>query len=362
MNASRDVHLVDRQVLKDFCAEAIEKQGVTPKDAEIVADTMVEADLRGVESHGVIRLAPYVRMISEGNMNPRPRLSLINETPVTAVMDADNGIGNVVCYKAANLAIQKAASSGVSVVGVKNGTHCGALAYYAMMALKHNMISLLTLNGPPLVPAYGGVTRLFSTNPYAAAIPAGNELPVVIDMATTVVAGGKIRLKANSGEKIPLGWALNRFGEPTEDAREALENGFYAWIGGHKGYALALLADILAGVLTGGSFNVATFPPYNNAEYGSQIVRQGCLIIVLKIENFVPIEYFKARMDELIRDIKASELARGFERIYLPGERAFEEKERRLKMGIPISLGLWDNLMAIKKRFNLQTDLNNLLN
>ena len=173
MENNDKVHYIDWSKLRDFTAEALAKAGVPPNDAAIIADTMVEADLRGVDTHGVIRLAPYIRMISEGNMNPRPNLSIVRETPITAIIDADDGVGNLVSVKATEIAIQKAQNSGVGIVGVKNSTHNGMLAYYPMMALKHDMIGLMTTNAPPQIPAYGGITRLLSTNPYAAAIPAG---------------------------------------------------------------------------------------------------------------------------------------------------------------------------------------------
>ncbi len=182
------VHNIDADRLRNFAAQALEQGGIRPEGAAIVADCLVEADLRGVDTHGVVRLDGYLRMMKEGNMNPRPRLSVIRETPVSAVIDADNAVGNLASHAAAEMAIGKAKSAGVGVVGVRNSTHNGALAYYPMMALKHDMISLMTTNAPPQTPAYGGTSLVLSTNPFAAAVPAGEELPVVLDMATTMVA------------------------------------------------------------------------------------------------------------------------------------------------------------------------------
>ncbi len=357
MSPSNQSHYVGSPRLKTFATEALVKAGVIHEDATIVADTLVEADLRGIDTHGVLRLTAYIRMISEGNMNPRPELRLVRETPTVAVMDADDGIGNLVCIRATEIAIQKAERSGVGMVGVKNSTHCGALAYYPMLALEHDMIGFMTTNAPPYVPAYGGSTRLLGTNPYAAAIPAGDELPVVIDMATTFVAAGKIRLKAKLGEKIPLGWALDRNGEPTEDGREALNDGFLLWMGEHKGYCLAVLANILSGVLTGSAFGPQNFPPSEAKDYGSRLLREGHFITALRIDDFMPADEFKSRMDAMIREAKTCKPAKGFTQVYLPGGPEFEQKERRLRTGIPISQPVWEDLLSLRKRLKLSCDL-----
>ena len=353
MSENDKIHYVDCHKLRDFATEALTKVDVPCGDAAIIADTFVEADLRGIDTHGVLRLAPYMKMFSEGNINPRPNLSIVKETPTTALIDADDAAGNVASVRAVEIAIKKARDSGVGVVGVKNSTHNCMLAYYPMLALEHDMISLMTTNAPPQVPAYGGLTKLLSTNPYAAAIPAGEELPVVVDMASTLVALGKVRLSATLGKKIPLGWGLNGNGEPTEDPNAILQGGFLAWLGGAKGYSLAVLANILSGVLTGGSFGPQNFPPYSTAEYGNQLIREGHFIIVLRIDNFMPVDEFKSRMDAMIRETKASEPAKGFSRVLLPGEPEFENKSQRLKTGIPVSHPVWEKLNGVKEKYGL---------
>ena len=356
MSEGDKIHYVDWHRLKDFATEALTKVDVPHDDAAIIADTWVEADLRGIDTHGVIRLAPYLKMFAEGNINPRPSLSIVRETPITALIDADDAAGNLASFKAAEIAIEKAKNTGAGIVGVKNSTHNCMLAYYPMMALKHDMIGLMTTNAPPQVPPYGGVTKMLSTNPYAAAIPAGEELPVVIDMASTLVALGKVRLSAALGKKIPLGWGLNKNGGPTDDPGEVLTGGgFLSWLGGPKGYSLAVLANILSGVLTGGSFGPQNFPPYSTAEYGNQLVREGHFIIVFRVDNFMLVDEFKSRMDAMIREIKASEPAKGFNRVLLPGEPEFEAKNQRLKAGIPLSHPVWQKLIAVKDKFGLSS-------
>ena len=359
MNTQETMHNIDWRKLRDFSTEALEKVGVLHEDAVIITDTLIEADLRGVDTHGVANmLSRNVKMLAMGNMNPRPNLTIVRESPMTAVIEADDGIGNLVCVRTTEIAIQKARSSGIGMVGVKNSTHCGAMAYYPMMALKHDMIGIMTTNAAPVAPAYGGITRMFSTNPYAVAVPAGDELPVVIDMATTTVAQAKIFYKARLGEKMPLGWGLNKYGEPTEDPNEVLNGGFLTWMGGHKGYALAVLANILSGVLTGSPFGRHDFPPYRTPEHVDRKVTEGHFILAFRIDNFIPVDEFKSRMDEMIRQIKSSEPAKGFDRVYLPGEPEFEEKEKRLKTGvIPVNQPNWEALIAVRKEFGLSTSL-----
>jgi len=354
MSDNDKIHYVDWCQLRDFTTEALTKVDVPREDAAIIADTFVEADLRGVDTHGILRLAPYIKMFSEGNINPHPNFSIVKETPITALIDADDAAGNLASFRAAEIAIEKAKNSGAGIVGVKNSTHNCMLAYYPMMALKHDMIGLMTTNAPPQIPAYGGVTKILSTNPYAAAIPAGGELPVVLDMASTLVALGKVRLSAALGKRIPLEWGLDGNGEPTDDPNELLTgSGFLAWLGGPKGYALAVLANILSGVLTGGSFGPQNFPPYSTAEYGNQLVREGHFIMVFRIDNFMPVDEFKSRMDAMIREIKASEPAKGFNRVLLPGEPEFETKNQRLKTGIPLSHPVWEKLIGVKEKYGL---------
>ncbi|MFC1915558.1 Ldh family oxidoreductase [Chloroflexota bacterium] len=340
-----------------FATEAFKWAGMPEADACTVADALVEADLRGKETHGITRLASWIKMLTESNMNSCPTTKVVRETPSTAVIDADNAVGVVACARAMNIAIEKASQASLGAVGVRNSTHCGALFYFPMMALPHGMIGFMTSNAAPAVPAYGGTTRCLSTNPHCWVIPAGKELPIVLDMACTVVAGGKIRLAAKKGERIPLDWALDKDGVPTDDPQEAMRDGSYQWLGGAKGYGLAVVADILAGVLTGGGYGLRDFPPFSPLDYGSSIVRQGHFLLAINIRSFMPLEEFTKRMDQLIKDIKASKLARGFTRVYLPGEQGFEKRAQRLELGIPIGAAVWDELQSLRTRLGLKVDL-----
>lgn len=353
MNEKQE-HIVHAQLLKEFCADALTLVAVPEVDAEIIADSMVEAELRGIDTHGVTRLAGYIRMLREGNMNPRPNIKVVAESPSMVLLDADDAVGNLAAVRAMEMVIKKAKEVTVAVTAVRNSTHCGALAYYTMMAIPHGMIGFMTSDSPPIVPPYGGKTRSISTNPWCFAIPAGEELPVVLDMATTVVAGGKIRLAAKKGERIPMDWALDADGKPTDDPVRALK-GFLQWMGGPKGYGLAVVADILAGVLTGGPFG-RNIPPLLEP-YGSGLVRQGNFLAALNISHFMPLSQFTARVDQLIRDLKSSERIEGVEEILLPGEPEFRKKAQRLESGIPLSTAVWDELENVRAQLGLERSI-----
>ncbi len=251
---------VNHERLVRFVQAAFEKLGVPNADAQIGADALVAADLRGVDTHGVIRFSPqawYVKWLSEGSMTARPNIRIISESASTALIDGDRGMGMVIGHRAMELAIAKAKQSGIGMVGVRNSRHYGMSAYYAMQALEHDMVGIAMTNASrQVVPTFGREAR-FGTNPMCFAVPADNELPFVLDMATTTAAAGKLELAARMEKAIPLGWALNEEAEVTDDprvaqkARRLLPLGGSRESGSHKGYGLAIVVEILCGVLTG---------------------------------------------------------------------------------------------------------------
>ncbi len=226
--------------------------GVPAADADTVAEVLVEADLRGVESHGCTRVAGYLSMIRLGLLNPRPKIHLLRETPSTAGLEADQAFGIVAARQAMRLAMDKARAAGVAAVTVRNVTHTGMVGFYPMMAARAGLIGIAMNNGPAILPPFGGTTPTLATNPLAAAFPAGDEEPIVLDMATSMVAAGKMRLAAKKGAPIPEGWALDRDGVPTTDPEEAIYHGFLQWAGGYKGFGVATLIEVMSGVLSGG--------------------------------------------------------------------------------------------------------------
>jgi LDH2 family malate/lactate/ureidoglycolate dehydrogenase len=349
-----EMRIVGAEALRSFCTEALIRLQVPEEDAAIIADSMVDADLRGVHTHGVTHFAGYARMLREGNMNPRPCIKVIRETKNTALMDADNAVGNLGVVRAMQAAVDKAKKSGLAAVALINSTHCGALAYFTTMAAQQGVIAFLTNNGPPRVPPFGGKSRTLSTNPWSYGIPAGKEWPIVLDMAVTVVAGGKIRLAQKKGQRIPMDWALDQDGLPTDDPAKAMA-GFSQWMGGPKGYGLAVVSDVLAGVLTGGSFGL-DFPP-TTEPYGSSLIRSNHFMTALDIESFMSLSEFTTRVDRLIAQVKSSERVGGVDEIYLPGEREFRLKEERLKTGIPLALEVCNELDKARLQLGITREI-----
>lgn len=320
--------------LRSFAVALFERVGLSPEDAAVVADSLVEANLRGVDTHGVTRmLTVYVKRMHAGLMEVNTRINVERERPSGAMLDGCNSVGQVVAKRAMDIAIAKAAQTGSGFVSVKNTNHFGACAYWAMMALPHDQIGIAMTNGPAFVPPTGGKEALLSTNPFAYAIPGGVEGPVVVDMATTTVARGRIVLYAKQNLPLPDGWALDRDGRPTNDAQEALK-GFLQPMAGHKGYGLSLVIDILSGVLSGGLWGKHVGGPL--ADDFSRPTGVSSFFGAIAVDSFIDVPEFKDRMDQLLREIRNGPRAAGVDRIYVPGDIEAEMTQRRLQEGIPI--------------------------
>ena len=335
---------VSADALHEFVERVLQKLNVPADDAERAADVLVQSDLRGVDSHGVARFgAYYVSGLLSGTINPRPTIKVLKETPATALIDGDAGLGMVVGTKAMTYCIRKAKQSGAAFVSVRNSGHFGMAGYYAMMALPHDMIGISLTQASPLVVPTHGRQPLYGTNPISVAVPANQERPFVLDMATTTVARGKLEVAARKGQPIPLGWgALGKDGTPTTDPQEAIESrlmlplGGLSETGGYKGYGLGLLVDILSGVLSGSG-------------PGSKVKERKVAHFfgALRIDGFRPADEFKAMMDDMIVTIKESQKVEGQDRIYIHGEKEFETEEERRKDGIPLHPAVVDSLRKI---------------
>jgi len=333
MMSETNVQLVDWQVLKRFSQAVFEKLGVPQEDAELTADTLVMANLRGVDSHGVIRLKVYSQRIKGGGVSITAPIDIVQETPASALMDGGARLGQVVAVKAIELAMAKAKEVGAGVVAVRNGSHLGACAYFPMLALEEDMVGVTLSNSLATMVAWGGLERVLGNNPFAVAIPAGEERPIVLDMACGTVAWGKVFVAAQKGESIPGDWVLDKEGDPTTDPQRAWEGGFMLPFGQHKGYGISLVVNILTGLLSGGSVSTEIVDMYSDLARPQDV----CYLMgALDIARFVPLEQFKSRMDELIRTMRGSKKREGVERIYVPGEKEFLEEEKRRKEGIPL--------------------------
>jgi LDH2 family malate/lactate/ureidoglycolate dehydrogenase len=320
--------------LRRYTVALFERVGVPPADAELTADNLIEANLRGVDTHGITRvLVAYVRRIQNGQMEARTRVEVVRERLSTALMDGHNGIGQVVGTRAMELAMDKARKCGSAFVGVFRSNHFGTCAYYSMMALPRDMIGICITNGPAAMAPWGGREALLSTSPISFAVPAGDEAPFVLDMATTVVARGRVVLHAKQNLPIPEGWAVDAEGRPTTDAAAAL-SGLLAPMGGYKGYGLSLAVDLLAGVMTGSNFG-GHFPG-TLFDFDRPPMDVGSLFAAIDVDAFAYVGAFKARVDQALREIKQCARAEGVARIYTPGEIEAECAERRRREGIPI--------------------------
>ncbi|HEU5465180.1 MAG TPA: Ldh family oxidoreductase [Candidatus Binatia bacterium] len=346
---------INHEKLASFVKSAFDKLGVPERDAQIAADTLVAADLRGVDTHGVIRFSPrawYVKWLTEGSMTPRPNIRVISETASSALIDGDRGMGMVVGHRAMELAIAKAKEAGIGIVGVRNSRHYGMSAQYAMQALAHDMIGIAMTNASrQVVPTFGREAR-FGTNPMCFAVPTENELPFVLDMATTTAAAGKLELAARLGKKIPLGWALDENAAPTEDprvaqkARRLLPLGGSRENGSHKGYGLAIVAEILCGILTG------TITALNADQEP-----RGHFFGAIRLDAFRPAADFKRDMDRLIRELKSTPPAEGQSRVYVAGEIEFETAEERAERGIPLLPSVLQGLRDVAEQLGIPYDL-----
>jgi len=341
---------VSYQRLRDFIAQAFLTQGLSQGHAEQVATLMADADLQGSDGHGVIRLPQYIRRIRAGGINIHPQIKVVRERPSMALVDGDNGMGHLVVSHAAQIAIDKARETGVAWVGTRYSNHAGPASLYARMPLAHDMIGIyFAVGNANHLPPWGGMEMLLSTNPIAAGIPAREEPALVLDMATTVAAYGKVKAKAKRGEMMPEGWMIDRQGNALLDPKRA-EEGFLLPIGGHKGYGLALLVGVLAGTLGGAAMgrDVIDF----NADHQS-VTNTGQAILVLDLKAFAEPEQFKASIDKLIRDIRGSERLPGVERIWLPGEQSHERRLRYIREGIPVADGVLAELKVLADEIGL---------
>ena len=295
---------------------------------------MAEADARGADGHGVFRLPQYVKRIQSGGINVRPNIHVIREQAASALVDGDHAMGHLVMSRAAEIAMEKARAAGVAWVGARNSNHAGPAMLYARMPLAHNMIGVyLAVGSANHLPPWGGTEMLLSTNPIAIAVPGARHESIVLDMATTNAAYGKVKIKAQRGEQMPEGWMMDRQGNPLTDPKRASE-GFLLPIGGPKGYGLSLMFGLLAGTLNGAALgkDVIDF----NADSKS-LTNTGHAIVAINIAAFADVATFKNSVDEIWEQMKSSPKLPGVDEIRLPGERSAKIFEDRMADGVPLA-------------------------
>jgi LDH2 family malate/lactate/ureidoglycolate dehydrogenase len=337
--------------LRDFIGAALCRLGMPDGDAATVAALMADADLQGSDGHGVIRLPHYARRIRAGGLNLHPAMRVLHERPGMALIDGDNGMGHLVMTRAADVAIEKARVAGVAWVGARMSNHAGPASLYARKPLARDMLGIyFAVGNANHLPPWGGLDMLLSTNPIAVAIPAGRHAPIVLDMATTVAAYGKVKAKAQRGETMPEGWMIDRDGNPLTDPRRA-DEGFLLPIGGYKGYGLALIVGLLAGTLNGAAMGKDVVD-FNRDDMS--ITNTGQALVAIDIAAFGDVDAFKDRVDTLIDDLRGSRRMPNVDRIWLPGEQSNAKRIEYSRNGIPISASLEQNLARLADELGIE--------
>ncbi|MCM3763871.1 Ldh family oxidoreductase [Neobacillus niacini] len=336
--------------LRIFCEDLLVSVGMNREHAIVVVDSLVKANLEGVDSHGISRLPIYVKRFNDQRINVNPAIKLTETTPSVLLVDGDNGLGHVVSYQAILKGTEMAKQSGMTAIAIKNSNHFGTAAYFCQLACEQNLACIGFTNSPPGIAPWGGKHAFFGTNPIAFGFPTGNEQPVIIDLSTSIVARGKIILAAKQGNPIPDGWAIDEAGFPTNDAKAALR-GSVLPLGGAKGAALALAVEILTGILTGAAFGPYVKNIYDEAESGGANV--GHFFLLLDIEKFMHLSTFFESLEHLLTEMKEVPKAPGTTEIRYPGERRKRDREQRRSAGIDLSSSIEEELIRLGEEYNV---------
>jgi LDH2 family malate/lactate/ureidoglycolate dehydrogenase len=352
MASSPEAHryvTIEASTAREYVGSILVGNGVPAENAAIVAHCLVEADLRGVDTHGINRIPSYMTRIRQGVLDPRASPTLRQITPVVAQVDGKNGFGFLAAHMGMDAAIRMAREMGIGMVSVKHSNHFGMSAWVVQQALDAGMMSLVFTNSSPALPVWGGKSTLMGVSPIACGAPAGKGRPFIVDMAPSVAARGKIYKALRRGEKIPKDWALDKNGQETDDPARALE-GVMLPMGGPKGSALAIMMDVFSGVLSGSAFAGHVTNPYDP----SKPADVGHFLVAIKPDLFMSIEEFKRRMDYLYDRVRMSDRVAGVERIYFPGEIELETKMSRLRDGIPMVQAEVDALNGEARRVGVK--------
>ncbi|MDH5599477.1 MAG: Ldh family oxidoreductase [Cyclobacteriaceae bacterium] len=347
--------------LFSFCKSVFSHIGCSEESANLATEVLLSADLRGVDSHGIARLIGYLRLWEAKRINPNPDIKIVHETPSTAVIDGDSGLGLVVAPFAMNVAIEKAKTAGTGWVAVRNSNHYGIAGYHSMMALKENMIGLSMTNASPLVAPTFSKERLLGTNPIGIAIPAGEEPPYVADFATTTAANGKLEILQREEKMAPEGWIQDKDGKGSNDPHELKQGGALLPLGSdrehgsHKGYCLGSMVDILSAVLSGANYGpwappFVSFLPLPTDPVGLGL---GHFFGAMRVDAFRPADEFLTHMDKWIRRFRSATPSEGNEKVLVPGDPEREMEKIRRTEGIPLNQKVVNDLTEISKRFNI---------
>lgn len=348
------MYYVSKEIEHKFVTDVYKRLGVREEDAKLAADVVVQSDVTGVNTHGLARMPMYVRRLQQKAVNPTPNIRQTNESENLIALDGDNGPGNVVGPTAIKMCIDATKKYGVGAVAIKNSNHYGVGNYYGWKFAEANLIGITMTNSTPNVAPYGGKVPMLGTNPLTIGIPAGKRYPIVLDMATSVVAFGKIQKAADANKKIPLGWALDKDGKPTEDSKAALDGSLLP-IGTYKGYGLALVIDILSAVVAQAAYGLDIGDKFDpNCTDPERI---GHFMLALDVSKFLDLETFKKSMDKYIETMKNSEKAVGVEEIFMPGEIEFLKAEETENTGIPVAPNIQSKMIKIANEVGIGTNI-----
>ena len=357
----RMVQIFSYQQLFAFTNSIFRKIGCSEEEATLATGVLLSADLRGIDSHGIARLSGYVRLWEAKRVNAQPQIKIVHETPSTATVDGDSGLGLVVAPQAMKIAVDKAKQVGTGWVSVQNSNHFGIAGYHAMMALEQDMIGICMTNASPLVAPTFSIERLLGTNPICVAIPAGQEPPFVADLATTTAANGKLEILQRKNLGAPIGWIQDKDGHPSTNPHELKEGGALLPLGGdrdhgsHKGYALGAIVDIFSAVLSGANYGpwVPPFPAYVPMPTDMPGKGIGHFFGAMRVDAFRPKEEFLKHMDNWIRRFRAAKTAEGFEKVIIPGDPEREMEAVRKTEGIPLLEAVVTDLIALGEKLSV---------
>lgn len=340
--------------LQEFCVEALRKCGVSDEHARVTADVLVTTDACGVSTHGTKLLRGYIKRLRGGGLRANANPQIVRQGPAWAIVDGNSGLGVVTAVFAMNAAIAKAKAAGVGYVGVRNSCHFGAAGYYANLAAKADMIGMAMANDIPSMAVPGSRKAVMGTNPFAYAVPAGKEAPIFLDIASSAVAGGKIRILQALNQKVPDGWLVDAEGVPTNDPFAYPHAGSLMPFAGHKGYGIALMIESLAGALSGGAlrWEMLSWMDHDPA----LPTNHGAAFLAFDVGQMGPIEEFKDRVDAMIRDIHETPKAKGSEHIYVPGEIEWQKHRESLANGIKMPEDVLDSLRGLADDVGLKRD------
>jgi LDH2 family malate/lactate/ureidoglycolate dehydrogenase len=339
---------IDPNRLRDFAAAAYRKTGMPADDANLCADTLVQADLWGHQSHGVMRLSWYMGRLRAGVCEPVAKPELVVDGGAIAVIDGHEGMGQVIAARAASEAIARAKKHGIGAVAVRRSNHFGTALYFTLMAARANCVGFLSTNASPAMAPWGGRKKIVGNNPWSWACPAGSHDPMVLDIANTAVARGKIYLARQKGQTIPEGWAIDAQGAATVDAQKAID-GIILPMAGHKGYAISVIMDMLSGILSGGSFGPGVHGPYQTEHRSGA----GHFMIAIDIAALRPLDEFNRQMEEMIAGLKNVPLAEGFDETFYPGEIEARNDRQNRRDGLMLPDNTLVDLAGLAKREGL---------